>query len=38
MPMAHPRNLLRQPAGKKQAWQDLLELKSWLRNRHIKEN
>lgn len=38
MPMAHPRNLLRQPAGKKQAWQDLLELKSWLRKRHIKEN
>ena len=31
LPMVHPQVLLRQPARKKQAWQDLLMLKAWLR-------
>ncbi|WP_170474801.1 uracil-DNA glycosylase [Ruegeria arenilitoris] len=31
LPMFHPAYLLRQPQMKKQAWADLLELKSWLR-------
>jgi DNA polymerase len=31
LPMLHPQVLLRQPARKKQAWQDLLMLKTWLR-------
>jgi len=31
LPMVHPQGLLRQPARKKQAWQDLLTLKAWLR-------
>ena len=31
LPMAHPLSLLRQPVRKKQAWQDLLTLKAWLR-------
>ena len=30
LPMVHPQVLLRQPARKKQAWQDLLILKAWL--------
>jgi DNA polymerase len=30
LPMMHPQVLLRQPARKKQAWQDLLILKAWL--------
>jgi len=30
LPMVHPQVLLRQPAQKKQAWQDLLILKAWL--------
>ena len=30
LPMVHPQVLLRQPARKKQAWQDLLMLKAWL--------
>ena len=30
LPMVHPNVLLRQSAGKKQAWQDLLALKLWL--------
>jgi uracil-DNA glycosylase family 4 len=30
LPMVHPSNLLRHPAGKKQAWQDFLVLKAWL--------
>jgi len=30
LPMVHPNVLLRQPAEKKQAWQDLLALKVWL--------
>jgi uracil-DNA glycosylase len=29
--MVHPQGLLRQPNRKKQAWQDLLMLKAWLR-------
>jgi uracil-DNA glycosylase len=35
--MVHPSNLLRQPAGKKQAWQDLLALKAWLREYAVGE-
>lgn len=31
MPMLHPAYLLRQPAAKRQAWEDLLAVKSWLR-------
>jgi DNA polymerase len=31
LPMVHPLGLLRQPNRKKQAWQDLLMLKAWLR-------
>lgn len=31
LPMVHPQGLLRQPNRKKQAWQDLLMLKAWLR-------
>ena len=31
LPMVHPQGLLRQPNRKKQAWQDLLMLKGWLR-------
>lgn len=38
LPMVHPRTLLRQPLRKKQAWQDLLELQSWLRSRPSKES
>jgi len=38
LPMLHPRTLLRQPLRKKQAWQDLLELQSWLRSRPSKES
>ena len=37
LPMVHPSNLLRQPAGKKQAWQDLLALKAWLREYAVGE-
>ena len=33
LPMVHPQVLLRQPARKKQAWQDLLMLKAWLHAR-----
>ena len=36
LPMVHPNVLMRQPAGKKQAWQDLLALKAWL-NKHDAE-
>ena len=38
LPMVHPRTLLRQPLRKKQAWQDLLELQSWLRSLPNKES
>lgn len=32
MPMLHPDYLLRQPAAKRNAWEDLLEVQAWLRN------
>lgn len=38
MPMIHPRALIRQTAEKKQAWQDLLKLKSWLSSRRTEES
>ena len=31
LPIMHPSTLLREPSGKKYAWQDLLVLKAWLR-------
>jgi uracil-DNA glycosylase len=36
--MIHPRALIRQTAEKKQAWQDLLKLKSWLSSRRTEES
>ncbi len=33
LPMFHPAYLLRNPAAKREAWADLLELRSWLRAR-----
>ena len=35
LPMVHPNVLLRQPASKKYAWQDLLVLKAWLGKHEI---
>lgn len=32
LPMFHPAYLLRNPAAKREAWADLLELKAWLRD------
>ena len=38
LPIMHPKTLLREPAGKKYAWEDLLVLKAWLREHDIGES
>ena len=38
LPIMHPKTLLREPAGKKYAWEDLLVLKAWLREHDTGES
>ena len=38
LPIMHPKTLLREPAGKKYAWEDLLVLKAWLREHATGES
>jgi len=38
LPIMHPKTLLREPAGKKYAWEDLLVLKAWLREHAAGES
>lgn len=38
LPIMHPKILLREPAGKKYAWEDLLVLKAWLREHDTGES
>ena len=38
LPIMHPKTLLREPAGKKYAWEDLLILKAWLREHDTGES
>ena len=38
LPIMHPKTLLREPAGKKYAWEDLLVLKAWLCEHDIGES
>ena len=38
LPIMHPKTLLREPAYKKYAWEDLLVLKAWLREHATGES
>jgi len=38
LPIMHPKTLLREPAGKKYVWEDLLVLKAWLREHATGES